>query len=181
MVGAKARGVQEYRGRTCVWTRYTFHLFTDEIYVSTVTGIGALSVFVNVTTSARRLLLWQFLDAVGWELGRQEGHPACKKLSGGMLAWLCAWGADLHIAQQMPLTPTISCSSKSRLVLPSWFYLSGTCWPGWTRTYSRPAVKRLCVCVCCVRTYVRTYGRTDIFTGFIRSSLRRWPKKAVKH
>jgi len=22
---------------------------------------------------------------------RQEGHPACKKLSGGMLAWLSAW------------------------------------------------------------------------------------------
>jgi len=27
-------------------------------------------------------------------------------------------GADLHIAQQMPLPLTISCSSKSRLVLP---------------------------------------------------------------
>jgi len=23
--------------------------------------------------------------------GRQEGHPACKKLSGGMLAWLSVW------------------------------------------------------------------------------------------
>jgi len=22
---------------------------------------------------------------------RQEGHPACKKLSDGMLAWLCVW------------------------------------------------------------------------------------------
>ena len=22
---------------------------------------------------------------------RQEGHPVCKKLSGGMLAWLCIW------------------------------------------------------------------------------------------
>jgi len=28
------------------------------------------------------------------------------------------------------------------------FYLSGTCLPGWSRTYSRRAVKRLCVCVC---------------------------------
>jgi len=54
-------------------------------------------------------------------VGRQEGHPACKKLSGGMLAWLP--GADLHMAQQMPLPLTISCSSKSRLVLPSWFLL----------------------------------------------------------
>jgi len=50
-------------------------------------------------------------------VGRQEGHPACKKLSGGMLAWLSGRGADLHIAQQMPLPLTISCSSKSRLVL----------------------------------------------------------------
>jgi len=23
--------------------------------------------------------------------GRQEGHPACKKMSGGMLAWLFVW------------------------------------------------------------------------------------------
>ena len=24
-------------------------------------------------------------------VGRQEGHPACQKLSGGVLAWLSAW------------------------------------------------------------------------------------------
>jgi len=24
-------------------------------------------------------------------VGRQEGHPACKKLSGVLLAWLSAW------------------------------------------------------------------------------------------
>jgi len=53
---------------------------------------------------------------VGW----QEGHLARKKLSGGMLACLClGQGADLHMAQLMPLPLTISCSSKSRLVLPS--------------------------------------------------------------
>jgi len=33
-------------------------------------------------------------------------------------------GADLHIAQLMPLPLTISCSSKSRLVLPSWCRLT---------------------------------------------------------
>jgi len=38
-----------------------------------------------------------------------------------MLAWLClGQGADLHMAQLMPLPLTISCSGKSRLVcLPS--------------------------------------------------------------
>jgi len=24
-------------------------------------------------------------------VGRQEGHPACQKLSGGVLAWLSVW------------------------------------------------------------------------------------------
>jgi len=24
-------------------------------------------------------------------VGQQEGHPACKKLSGGVLAWLSIW------------------------------------------------------------------------------------------
>ena len=26
-------------------------------------------------------------------VGRQEGHPACKKLSGGVLVWLSVWSA----------------------------------------------------------------------------------------
>ena len=61
-------------------------------------------------------------------VGRQEGHPACKKLSGGMLAWLSGMRCKLHIAQQMLLPLTISCSSKSRLVLtclvlPFWYLL----------------------------------------------------------
>jgi len=34
-------------------------------------------------------------------VGRQEGHPACKKLSGGVLAWLSVWSevqtADLRV------------------------------------------------------------------------------------
>jgi len=60
-------------------------------------------------------------------VGRQEGHPACKKLSGGVLAWLSDWsGADLHMTQLMPLPITVSCFSKN----PDWFYLSGTSSPG---------------------------------------------------
>jgi len=30
-------------------------------------------------------------DALTLLVGQQEGHPACKKLSGGMLAWLSVW------------------------------------------------------------------------------------------
>ena len=42
-------------------------------------------------------------------VGRQEGHPACKKLSGE------EQGADLHIAQLMPLPLTVSCFSKIQI------------------------------------------------------------------
>ena len=45
--------------------------------------------------------------------GWQEGHPACKKLSGGMLAWLClGQGADCHSLSLAPVNP-------------DWFYLPG--------------------------------------------------------
>jgi len=60
-------------------------------------------------------------------VGRQEGHPACKKSEwwGTDMVICLERGADLHIAQLMPLPLTISCSSKSRLVLPEWFCFSG--------------------------------------------------------
>jgi len=50
-------------------------------------------------------------------VGRQEGHPACKKLGGGLLLWLsvCSEGADLHMAQLMPLPLTVSCYSKIQI------------------------------------------------------------------
>jgi len=88
-------------------------------------------------------------------VGRQERHPACKKLSGGMLAWLSGMRCRLAYAQHMPLPLTISCSSKSRLVLtflvlPFWYLLTRVV-PD--RTYSRRAVKRLCVCVCVCDTW----------------------------
>ena len=35
-------------------------------------------------------LILQCFDAV-FMVGRQEGHPDCKKLSGGVLAWLSVW------------------------------------------------------------------------------------------
>ena len=47
-------------------------------------------------------------------VGRQEWHPACKKLSGGVLAWLSVW-MEVQLAQLMPLPLA---SVESRLVLP---------------------------------------------------------------
>jgi len=31
------------------------------------------------------------ISALTLLVGRQEGHPACKKLSGGVLAWSSVW------------------------------------------------------------------------------------------
>ena len=60
---------------------------------------------------------------VGW----QEGHPACKKQSGwGAGVVVCLeQGADLHMAQLMPLPLTVSLASiKSRLVSHFWYWLT---------------------------------------------------------
>ena len=52
-------------------------------------------------------------------VGRQEGHPACKKTEwwGAGVVICLERRADLHIAQLMPL---LLAAVKSRLVLPFW-------------------------------------------------------------
>ena len=65
-------------------------------------------------------------SALALLVGRQEGHPACKKLSGGLLAWLsvwsevqtCIWPSRCHCHLLSPA------SVKSRLVLPFWYRLT---------------------------------------------------------
>ena len=50
-------------------------------------------------------------------VGRQEGHPACKKSESwgaGMIVCL-ERGADLHMAQLMPLPLIFSCFSKIQI------------------------------------------------------------------
>ena len=57
-------------------------------------------------------------------VGQQEGHPACKKPSGRVLAWLsvwsevqsCTWPSWCH-CHSLSLA-----SVQSRLVLPFWYY-----------------------------------------------------------
>ena len=50
-------------------------------------------------------------------VGRQEGHPACKKLEWWVAGVVICpeQGADLHKAQLMPLPLTVSCSSKIQI------------------------------------------------------------------
>ena len=59
-------------------------------------------------------------------VGRQEGHPACKKLSGGVLAWLSVWSnVQTGVWPSWCHCHSLSLASvKSRLVLPFWYWLT---------------------------------------------------------
>jgi len=104
-------------------------------------GLNELSQFL--------LAFLMCFDAV---VGRQEGHLACKKLSGRVLAWLYVWSEmQTCIWPRWCHCHSLSLASvKSRLVLPFWY---------------RPAQVDLdkgllnggvCVCVCvCVRACAR--------------------------
>jgi len=50
-------------------------------------------------------------------VGPQEGHPACKKTEwwGASVVICLERGADLHMAQLMPLPLTISCFGKIQI------------------------------------------------------------------
>jgi len=74
-------------------------------------------------------------------VGRQEGHPACKKQWWGAGMVICLeLGADLRMAQLMPLPLTVSCFSKIHTVFT--FLV-----PAHLGTPGKRAVKRVCVCV----------------------------------
>ena len=87
-------------------------------------------------------------------VGRQEGHPACKKLSGEVLAWLSVWSEmqTCIMAQLMPLPLTVSCFSKIQIG----FAFLVPAHPG---SPGKRAVKRVCVCVlfACVTKYAAVW------------------------
>jgi len=59
-------------------------------------------------------------------VGQQEGHLACKKLSGGVLAWLSVW-SEMQICVWPGLCHCHSlslASVKCKLVLPFWYRLT---------------------------------------------------------
>jgi len=75
-------------------------------------------------------------------IGRQGGHPVCKKIEwwgAGMVVCL-ELGADLHMAQLMPLPLTVSCFSKIQIG----FAFLVPAHPG---SPGKMAVKRACVYV----------------------------------
>jgi len=84
-------------------------------------------------------------------VGRQEGHPACKKTErwGAGVVICMKRDADLYMAQLMPLPLTVSCFSK--IQIGSTFLV-----PAHLGSHGKRAVKRVCVCV-----YVCMYARYE--------------------
>jgi len=60
---------------------------------------------------------WIAFSALTLLVGLQEGHPACKKLGwwGAGVVICLELGADLHVAQLMPLPLTVFCFSKIQI------------------------------------------------------------------
>jgi len=64
-----------------------------------------------------------FVPSVGWSRGRASGLQKTKWWGAAMVICL-ERGADLHMAQLMPLPLTASCFSKIQMVLPFWYRLT---------------------------------------------------------
>ena len=100
-----------------------------------ITAVGLIC-----TLFAISVVFLQCLDTVG----QQEGHPTCKN-------WVVDWwdagmvicleqGADLHMAQLMPLPLTVSCFRKIEI---GFTFLV----PAHLGSPGKRAVKRVCVCL----------------------------------
>ena len=88
-------------------------------------------------------------------VGRQEGHPACKKTEwwGAGVVICLEQGADLHMAQLMPLPLTVSCFSKIQMG----FTFLVPAYTGSPRKRPLNARARMCVCVTAVYDGTKMY------------------------
>ena len=84
----------------------------------------AVSCFINIQNGL--YFSSAAFSALTLLVGRQEGHLACKKLSGGVLVWLSVWSeVQTCIWPSSCLCHSLSlASAKSRLVLPFWYRLT---------------------------------------------------------
>ena len=96
-------------------TRGSFNKFRDYSHNNTT---------VNYTISVLSVL-WRC-----WLNGRKGIRPVKTSWWDAGVVICQERGADLYMAQLMPLPLTISCSRKSRLVLPSWFHFLVPAHPG---------------------------------------------------
>jgi len=81
---------------------------------------------LHVSVNMRCITTVLVISALTLLVGRQEGHPACKKLSGGVLAWFSVWTEmPTCIWPSWCYCHSLSLTSvKSRLILPFWYRLT---------------------------------------------------------
>ena len=79
----------------------------NSVCVCIIGLVSVCPIFCNINVTFSQHMFWPFcprdntlvihsvysvsFSALMLLVGRQEGHPACKKLSGGVLAWLSVW------------------------------------------------------------------------------------------
>jgi len=99
---------------------HSCHLFVvlNRMSISNSNFFGTHSLAAYVT-------IWDAFSALMLLVGRQEGHPACKKLSGGVLAWLSD-GARWRFAYGPDDSQCYSLSLPPGNPDWFWFYLSDT-------------------------------------------------------
>ena len=96
------------------------HYFPDFLPTSkhnkpTQSSIERLSDSTVIHRRYTNKIIYLSISALTLLVGRQEGHPACKKLSGGLLAWLSVWSEVQTCIRLMPLPLTVSHSSKIQI------------------------------------------------------------------
>ena len=103
-------------------------------------------------------MAWCAFNALMLLVGQQEGHPACKKLSGRMLAWLAVWSeVQTFIRPSWCHCHSLSPASlKSRLVLPFWYRLT------WVVPEKGPLNRCVCVSVFINKIVTHTFIHTGV-------------------
>ena len=132
---------------------FDYFLFFVLCYVLSFTvHARAMFVYFKVPNEVYRSIDFDFVymkcatafSALTLLVGRQEGHPVCKKTEwwGAGVVICLERDADLHMAAQlMPLPLTVSCFSKIQI---GFTFLV----PGHLGSPRQRAVKWVCVCSC---------------------------------
>ena len=108
----------------------------ESLHVSWFCRVVRVYMWIATTVSVVHYAFSALMLLVGW----QEGHPACKKTEwwGAGVVICLERGADLHMAQRMPLPLTVSCFTKIQIGVT--FLL-----PAHLGSPGKWAVKRVCV------------------------------------
>ena len=99
---------------------HLFFISLDVMQTLTVSYWCCLSLNIYLLVLVHISVFFLTFSALMLLVGWQEGHPVCKKLSGGVLAWLSVW-SKVHTCIQPSWCHCHSlslASVKSRLVLP---------------------------------------------------------------